>query len=171
MLRVETTWPAQPKPNPDNVMTDKQLTTVLGFDFGTRNIGVATGQVITRTASALPSLKARDGIPDWNQVKTLIEEWQPDAVVVGIPLNMDGSESDMSRRARKFGKRIHGRFNLPFYEADERLTSFEAKEWAGRLGHKGHYGSDPIDAMAACIILEAWLNNPENDLSQPGSGI
>ncbi|USE36510.1 Holliday junction resolvase RuvX [Endozoicomonas sp. SCSIO W0465] len=144
-------------------MTDSKLRTVLGFDFGTRNIGVATGQVITRTASALPSLQARDGIPDWNQVQALIMEWKPDAVVVGIPLNMDGSESDMSRRARKFGNRIHGRFNLPFYQADERLTSFEAKEWANKLGHKGHYGSNPVDAMAAQIILEAWLNDPGNE--------
>jgi len=144
-------------------MTDKTLATVLGFDFGTRNIGVASGQIITRTASALLSLKARDGIPDWQQVEALIDEWRPDAVVVGIPLNMDGSESAMSRRARKFGNRIHGRWGLPFYPADERLTSFEAKEWAGRLGHKGHYGANPVDAMAAQIILEAWLNDPLNE--------
>ena len=144
-------------------MTDRTLTTVLGFDFGTRNIGVASGQVITRTATALASLKARDGIPDWQHIEALIDQWRPDAVVVGIPLNMDGSESDMSRRARKFGNRIHGRWGLPFYPADERLTSFEAKEWAGRLGHKGHYGSNPVDAMAAQIILEAWLNDPLNE--------
>ena len=139
-----------------------KINTLLGFDFGTTNIGVAIGQVITRTASALPPIKARDGIPDWNQVATLIEEWRPDAVVVGIPFNMDGSESEMSRRARKFGKRIHGRFNLPFYEADERLTSFEAKEWAGKLGHHGHYKSKPVDGMAAQIILESWLNDETN---------
>ena len=144
-------------------MTDRTLTTVLGFDFGTRNIGVASGQVITRTATALASLRARDGIPDWQHIEALIDEWRPDAVVVGIPLNMDGSESDMSRRARKFGNRIHGRWGLPFYPADERLTSFEAKEWAGRLGHKGHFGSNPVDAMAAQIILEAWLNDPLNE--------
>lgn len=143
---------------------EKTLNTVLGFDFGTRNIGVAIGQVITRTATALPQLKARDGIPDWNEVEAVINEWQPDAVVVGIPLNMDGTESPMSVRARKFGKRIHGRFNLPLYEADERLTSFEAKDWASKLGHKGHYGSNPVDGMAAQIILEAWLNAPENGL-------
>ena len=142
---------------------EKALNTILGFDFGTRNIGVSVGQVITQTASALPQLKARDGIPNWDEVEALITEWKPDAVVVGIPLNMDGTESQMSIRARKFGKRIHGRFNLPFYEADERLTSFEAKEWASKLGHKGHYGSNPVDGMAAQIILEAWLNAPENE--------
>ncbi len=145
-------------------MTTKKLNTVLGFDFGTRNIGIAAGQVITMTATALPQLKARDGIPDWDEIEALIAEWKPDAVIVGIPLNMDGSKSQMSLRARKFGKRIHGRFNLPFYEADERLTSFEAKDWAKKLGHKGHYGSNPIDGMAAQIILEAWLNDPENQI-------
>ena len=143
-------------------MTAKPLKTIMGFDFGTRNIGIAIGQVITRTATALPSVRAKDGIPDWNELEALVNEWQPDAVVVGIPLNMDGSESQMSLRARKFGKRLHGRFNLPFYEADERLSSFEAKDWAGKLGHKGHYGSDPVDAMAAQIILEGWMNDENN---------
>ena len=143
-------------------MTAKPLKTIMGFDFGTRNIGIAIGQVITRTATALPSVRAKDGIPDWNELEALVNEWQPDAVVVGIPLNMDGSESQMSLRARKFGKRLHGRFNLPFFEADERLSSFEAKDWAGKLGHKGHYGSDPVDAMAAQIILEGWMNDENN---------
>ena len=139
-----------------------KINTLLGFDFGTGNIGVAVGQVITKTSTALKPLKARDGIPDWEQVALLIEEWKPDAVVVGIPFNMDGSESEMSRRARKFGKRIHGRFNLPFFEVDERLSSFEAKDWAGKLGHHGHYKSKPVDGMAAQIILESWLNDENN---------
>ncbi|WP_263081556.1 Holliday junction resolvase RuvX [Endozoicomonas sp. Mp262] len=139
-----------------------KINTLLGFDFGTGNIGIAVGQVITRTASALKPLKARDGIPDWDHIAQLIDEWKPDAVVVGIPFNMDGTESEMSRRARKFGKRIHGRFNLPFYEADERLSSFEAKDWAGKLGHHGHYKSKPVDGMAAQIILESWLNDENN---------
>ncbi|WP_062263280.1 Holliday junction resolvase RuvX [Endozoicomonas arenosclerae] len=143
-------------------MTEKKLNTVMGFDFGTRNIGVAVGQAITRTATALPSFKAKDGIPNWDDVSALIEEWKPDAVVVGIPLNMDGTESQMSMRARKFGKRLHGRYNLPFYEADERLSSFEAKDWANKLGHSGHYGSNPVDGMAAQIILEGWMNDENN---------
>lgn len=140
----------------------KLLKTVLGFDFGTRNIGIAAGQSITKTTSPLPSIRAKDGIPDWTALEALMTEWKPDAVIVGIPLNMDGTESDMSRRARKFGKRLHGRFNIPFYEAEERLSSFEAKEWAQRLGHHGHYGAKPIDGMAAQIILESWLNAPQN---------
>ncbi|WOG28506.1 Holliday junction resolvase RuvX [Endozoicomonas sp. 8E] len=143
-------------------MTEKKLKTLMGFDFGTRNIGVAVGQAVTRTATSLASIKAKDGIPNWTDVAALIEEWQPDAVVVGIPLNMDGTESQMSMRARKFGKRLHGRYNLPFFEADERLSSFEAKDWANKLGHSGHYGSNPVDGMAAQIILEGWMNDENN---------
>ena len=86
----------------------------------------------------------------------------PTPIVVGIPLNMDGTDSQMSLRARKFGKRIHGRFNLPFFEADERLSSFEAKDWADKLGHSKHYGSNPVDGMAAQIILEGWMNDENN---------
>ena len=130
----------------------------MGFDFGTRNIGIAMGQAITRTANAITPIRAKDGIPNWDELGRIIEEWQPDAFIVGIPLNMDGTESEMSRRARKFGNRLTGRFNKPWHPTDERLTSFEAKEWAGRLGHKGHYGSDPVDAMAAQLILESWMN-------------
>ncbi|WP_461537326.1 Holliday junction resolvase RuvX [Spongorhabdus nitratireducens] len=136
-----------------------EVKVVMGFDFGTKNIGMAVGQLITRTANALPSIPARDGIPRWEQLEAIIEEWKVDAFVVGIPLNMDGTESDMSRRARKFGNRLNGRFRRPWYPADERLSSFEAKDWAGKLGHSGHYGSNPIDNLAAQIILETWLND------------
>ncbi|PJE79141.1 putative pre-16S rRNA nuclease [invertebrate metagenome] len=141
--------------------------TWLGFDFGTINIGVASAQLVTRTATALPPLKAKDGIPNWNNVATLIKEWQPEALLIGMPYNMDGTESDMVLRARKFGKRLHGRFNLPVYEADERLSSFEAKDWAGKLGHNGYYKANPVDSMAAQVILESWLNDENNPLINP----
>ena len=85
---------------------------LMGFDFGTRSIGIATGQEITGTASPLTSLKANDGIPDWSQLEKLLKEWQPDLLVVGLPLNMDGTEQEMTVRARKFGQRLHGRFGL-----------------------------------------------------------
>ena len=78
---------------------------ILAFDYGTRRIGVAVGNELLRSARELTPLTARDGIPDWNVVSRLLNEWQPDLLVVGLPLNMDGSESDMSTRARKFGNR------------------------------------------------------------------
>lgn len=113
------------------------LRLILGFDYGTKQIGVAVGQVITGQARELCTLKAQNGVPDWNQVEALIKEWKPDAVVVGLPLNMDGTPSDMCLRAEKFARRLNGRFNLPFYTHDERLTTFEAKgERLARGGQK-----------------------------------
>ena len=83
---------------------------LMGFDFGTRSIGIATGQEVTGTASPLTSLKANEGIPDWVQLEKLLKEWQPDLLIVGLPLNMDGTEQEMTVRAGKFGQRLHGRF-------------------------------------------------------------
>ena len=126
----------------------------LAFDFGTHRIGVAIGQTITGTATPLNILPASDGIPNWQQIEKLIEEWHPDAFVVGIPLNMDGSESAMSARARKFGQRLFGRFGKPFHEMDERLSSFEAKQALAERSNS----REPIDSIAAKLILESWLS-------------
>ncbi|XKE45591.1 Holliday junction resolvase RuvX [Halomonas organivorans] len=134
---------------------------ILGFDFGTRRIGVAVGNELTASARALEPLPARDGIPDWTRVARLVEEWQPDLFVVGLPLNMDGSESDMSRRARKFGKRLFGRFGIPCEMADERGSTREAKAIAHEAGHRGNYRDEGVDGLAAVLILEAWLAERE----------
>jgi putative pre-16S rRNA nuclease len=131
--------------------------TVLAFDFGTSSIGTAYGQSLTGSARELEPLRARDGQPDWNQVQRLIDEWQPRLLLVGLPLNMDGSESEIGARARKFGQRLHGRLGLPVEYADERLSTHAAKEEARGRGHRGHYASDPVDSIAARIFLEDWL--------------
>lgn len=130
---------------------------LLAFDFGTQRIGVAVGQTITGTATPLQIIAANDGIPDWQQVEKLINEWHPDAFVVGIPLNMDGTESDMSVRARKFGQRLYGRFGKPCHEMDERLSSFEVKQQLAEQGNKNTH-REPIDSKAAKLILESWLS-------------
>jgi putative holliday junction resolvase len=130
---------------------------LMGFDFGTRSIGVATGQEITGSASPLTSLKANDGIPDWVQIEKLLKEWQPDLLVVGLPLNMDGSEQEMTVRAKKFGQRLHGRFGLQVEFKDERLTTTDAK---ARLFEQGGYralGKSRVDAVSAQLILESWM--------------
>lgn len=129
----------------------------LCFDFGLKRFGVAHGNSLLGKGSELPPLPARDGIPNWEQIETLIKEWRPNAVIVGLPLNMDGSESDMSARARKFGKRIHGRFHLPVHMMDERLSSFEAKQAVREEFGATDFGEHSVDGAAACLILESWL--------------
>lgn len=138
-------------------MAEVKTAPVILFDYGLKNIGAAVGQAITQTASELPPFKARDGIPDWDALEALIKQWQPQCVLVGLPLNMDGSESELSARARKFANRLHGRFNVRVELVDERLSTREAKWEARERGHKGNYKQAPIDSIAARIILETWL--------------
>ncbi|MBT8767742.1 Holliday junction resolvase RuvX [Metapseudomonas boanensis] len=135
----------------------KPLRLLLGFDYGTKQIGVAVGQAVTGQARELRVLKAQNGVPDWQQVEALIREWQPDAMVVGLPLNMDGTPSDMSVRAEKFARRLNGRFNLPVFTHDERLTTFEAKGQRLAQGQRDGYRERPVDALAAALLLEGWL--------------
>lgn len=130
---------------------------LLGFDYGTRQIGVAVGQAITGQARELCVLKAQNGVPDWSQIEKLVKEWQPDAMVVGLPLNMDGTPSEMSERAERFARRLHGRFNLPVHTHDERLTTFEAKGHRLAQGQRDGYRQRPVDALAAALLLEGWL--------------
>ncbi|WP_375171106.1 Holliday junction resolvase RuvX [Marinobacter sp.] len=130
---------------------------VLAFDFGTRRIGVASGQELLGSGQPVAMLPARDGIPDWQQLAHLLEEWRPDLVVVGLPLNMDDTENEMCARARKFGKRIHGRFHLPVEMVDERLTSFEAKGEVMAAGGSRDFGRHGVDDRAAVLILETWF--------------
>lgn len=125
---------------------------VLAFDFGTKRIGVACGQSLTGTAQPLPVVPAKDGIPDWSQLEKLVAEWKPDAFVVGLPWNMDDSESELLIRARKFGNRLEGRLHKPCYGIDERLTSFVAR---GEL-LRGE-STAAVDSLAARLILEAWF--------------
>jgi putative Holliday junction resolvase len=134
------------------------LRLLLGFDYGSKQIGVAVGQVITGQARELCILKAQNGVPDWLRVEALIKEWKPDALVVGLPLNMDGTASDMSARAERFARQLNGRLNLPVHTHDERLTTFEAKgERMARGQRTSSYRDNPVDAIAARLVLEGWL--------------
>jgi putative Holliday junction resolvase len=130
--------------------------TLLGFDFGTRRIGIAVGQELTATARPLTTLTSRDGGPDWPAITSLIEEWQPDALVVGIPLHMDGGEMELSHLARRFRNRLQGRYNLPVFTVDERLTSVEAEALLDAKGER--YDKEAVDQVAAQLILQSWLD-------------
>src|SRR5690606_3072283 len=138
------------------VLRLKPAETVLAFDYGTSFIGVAVGQSVTGTATPLAALKANDGVPDWAQIERLIAEWRPQRLLVGLPLNMDGSESEMSARAARFARRLHGRFNLPVETWDERLSSFEARGELLRRGRRDlRVGG--VDSLSARLILESWF--------------
>ena len=130
----------------------------MAFDFGLRQIGVAVGNTVLGTTQAIAVLKANEGSPDWSAVAELILEWQPELIVVGSPINMDGTQSELSARADKFSRRLHGRFGTSVTLMDERLSSFEAKELARDAGHRGDYKAQPIDGVAAELILRSWLN-------------
>ena len=122
---------------------------VMAFDYGMKKIGVAVGQSITGTANPLTILSAKDGVPDWLEVEKLIRQWQPAHIVVGLPLNMDDSPSEMSVKAEKFARRLSGRFNIAHSTVDERLSSFEARDHAK--------GNEPVDAIAAKLILQTYF--------------
>lgn len=139
---------------------------ILAFDFGTTRIGVAVGQAVTETASALEPIKARDGVPNWSVLEALVAEWQPEALVVGLPLNMDGSLCEMSFRARKFANRLQQRFQLTTYLMDERLTSHEAKGIHLQQGGAADFKAQSVDGLAAQLILESWFREPVKRLSQ-----
>jgi len=133
---------------------------VMGFDYGTKRIGVSVGQKVTGTANAAGIIKARDGIPNWDQLDALVKEWQPSLFVVGLPLNMDDTMSDMGVRASRFARRLHGRYHLPAEMMDERLSTFEARSVQQESRDNPSTGdSDALDAIAARLILESWLNS------------
>ena len=130
---------------------------VLAFDWGLRNIGVAVGNRQLGTSEPLTIVRARDGVADWQTIGKLLSEWEPEILIVGDPLNMDGSEAEITPRARKFSSQLEGRFNIPVVLMDERLSSHEAKMQSKERGHKGDYSDNPIDAEAADVILRSWL--------------
>ncbi|OGT82034.1 MAG: Holliday junction DNA helicase RuvA [Gammaproteobacteria bacterium RIFCSPLOWO2_02_FULL_61_13] len=123
--------------------------TLICFDYGEKRIGVAVGQPITATATALEIIAVRHGRPDWERIEMLLRDWQPQALVVGNPLNLDGTRQPCTDAADRFARKLAGRFRLPVHRADERLTTFAARrQMPGRV---------KVDAEAAKVILESWL--------------
>lgn len=130
------------------------MATLLGFDFGPRKIGVAVGQTVTGSASALTTIRSRRDKPDWPGIERLVREWQPDGAVVGLPFNMDDTRGELAPRAQRFARQLRGRFGLEVHLADERLTSHQARRQLGREARS----PEAIDALAAKLILETWLS-------------
>ncbi len=133
-----------------NHQTETSLSgVVIGFDFGLRRIGVAIGQTITQTASPEAIVNSKDGKPDWEHITRLFEAWKPVAIVVGLPMRLDGSEQALTQPARKFGQRLSGRYHCPIFYMEEQLSSIAAESRQLKQPH--------IDDHAAQIILESWL--------------
>lgn len=145
---------------PDPLLPKIQIDTYLGFDFGNKKIGIAVGQTTTGTASPLQTLRSLNQTPNWDVITAVIQEWRPAGLVVGISRQVDGSDNPITPRMLKFCRQLEGRYNLPVYQQDETLSTFEAKQLlfdevnvsAGKLW-------EVQDQLAAQLILQTWLND------------
>jgi putative Holliday junction resolvase len=135
---------------------------LLSFDFGTKRIGLAVGQTVTKTARPLTTIKANNGIPNWDELDKLIKTWRPDALIVGIPLNMDGTEQPLTQLAQRFSESLTKRYPIPVYGVDERLTTKDARDQVFAKGGYKALQNGQIDSVAAQLILETWFMQTEN---------
>lgn len=133
--------------------------TVLGFDFGEKRIGVAVGELETGLATPLLTIAEEATDRRFQQIENLLNEWKPCALIVGLPVHMDGTEHELTRLARKFGNRLTGRFGLPVKFVDERLSSVAADEMLREAGLNRRRRKTPLDAVAAQQILQQWLDD------------
>jgi putative Holliday junction resolvase len=124
--------------------------TLLCFDYGEKRIGSAVGQTVTATATALEIIKVVNKKPNWGKIEHLIGEWRPDKLIVGHPFTLEGDRQEMTDAAEKFGRQLEGRFKLPVELIEEQLSSYEAR--------RELKSSRDLDAVAARLILETWLN-------------
>lgn len=132
----------------ESVKIGQTLTTFIAFDFGMKRTGVAVGNRLMGTAQAQGSIHAQ-GDARFEHIAKRLKEWQPDAIVIGVPYHPDGAPHDNTARAKKFGRQLHGRFGLPVFEVDERYSTTEALA----------LGARDADAASACIILEQFLRS------------
>ena len=134
--------------------------TVLAFDFGTRKIGVAIGNTLLRVAHPLTTITGEAKAPQFAAIGALVAEWRPHALVVGRPVHVDGTEHDMTARAERFARSLEGRFGLSVIRVDERFTTRAAESNLRAAGVRGAARTGARDAVAAQLILQAWLDDP-----------
>lgn len=131
--------------------------TVICFDYGKKYIGVAVGQKLTYTATALETIRAFNGEANWESVDRILREWQAEILVVGLPLRMDGTPQQLSRAAKRFARQLYLRYDIPVYMMDERLSSVEAERLVAMESKVTKFNKKDIDKMAAKLILQSWL--------------
>lgn len=137
------------------------MSCALGFDVGSKLIGVAVGNRVTASARGITTIAMRNEAPDWAALDALRSEWLPDTLIVGLPLTLEGDEQPASKRARHFAESLRERYQVPVMLVDERNSSREAAQrfaQARASGLKRRSDANHIDAEAAAVILERWLH-------------
>ena len=140
-------------------MSTPQL--IMAFDFGTQKMGMAVGQSLIESASPLALFPMKDGIPNWDELLKIVQQYQPTLFLVGLPLNMDDSESDLSARSRKFARRLRHQTNIETLMVDERLTTREARDELDQYHAQGRAKKLAADSIAAALLISSWYRHPE----------
>ncbi|MBK4764796.1 MAG: Holliday junction resolvase RuvX [Pantoea sp. Brub] len=131
---------------------------ILGFDFGMKNIGVAIGQTITRISSPLMTINSKCNKINWSKIDSLLTKWQPNLIIVGLPLNMDGTEQSFTKITRKFVNCLKDKYKIQVYLQDERLTTVQARIDLFEQGGYSCLKKKLINSKSAAIILQDWIN-------------
>jgi len=134
---------------------------IMAFDFGTQKMGMAVGQSLIESANPLALFPMKDGIPNWDELLKIVKQHQPTLFLVGLPLNMDDSESELSTRSRKFARRLRHQTNIETLMVDERLTTREARDELGHYQAQGRGKKLSADSVAAALFIESWYRTPE----------
>ena len=138
-----------------------EMQSIMSFDFGTQKMGMAVGQAMIESATPLALFPMKDGIPNWDELLKIVKQHQPNLFLVGLPLNMDDSESELSARARKFARRLRHQTNIETWMIDERLTTREARESLEHYQSKGQAKRLSADSLAAAILIENWYQDSQ----------
>lgn len=136
------------------------MAVVIAFDFGLKRTGVAIGNTVIGSATPECTLISKDELPDWDGISKLFKEWQPSQIVVGMPIELDGTENPLKKRIDRFCNQIQGRYNIDVEQENEQFTSIEAAQRLKQLrqsGRKQKISKDEVDKIAAAIILENWM--------------
>ncbi|MBD8009381.1 MULTISPECIES: Holliday junction resolvase RuvX [Acinetobacter] len=134
--------------------------TIMAFDFGTQKMGMAVGQSLIASTNPLALFPMKDGIPNWDELLKIVKSHQPGLFLVGLPLNMDDSESELSTRARKFARRLRHQTNIETWMVDERLTTREARDELDHYQAQGRGKKMSADSIAAALLIESWYRHP-----------
>ena len=134
---------------------------IMAFDFGTQKMGMAIGQSLIESANPLALFPMKDGIPNWDELLKIVKQYQPNLFLVGLPLNMDDSESELSARSRKFARRLRHQTNIETFMVDGRLTTREARGELENYQSQGRGKKLSADSIAAALLIESWYRNPE----------